>query len=71
MDWRDYIVSDEKIFLGKPAIKGTRISVAHIISLFADGWSEQQILENYSRVQQRPFKQFCHLLSISTSKQIN
>ena len=50
MDWRNYIVSDEKILVGKPTIKGTRISVAHIFSLFAEGWSEQQILENYPRV---------------------
>lgn len=50
MDWRKYIVSDEKVLLGKPTIKGTRISVAHIISLLAQGWTEQQILENYPRV---------------------
>jgi len=47
MNWSDYIISDDKILLGKPTIKGTRISVEHIIALKANGWTEQQILDNY------------------------
>ena len=50
MDWNNYIVSDKEVLIGKPTIKGTRISVDHIISLFAQGWTEQQILENYPRL---------------------
>lgn len=50
MNWKDYITSDKQILLGKPAIRGTRISVEHIIGLLAQGWSESQILENYPRV---------------------
>ncbi len=50
MNWRDYIVSDKEILLGKPTIKGTRLSVEHIIGLLAQGWSETQILENYPRL---------------------
>lgn len=50
MNWRDYIVSDKEILLGKPTIKGTRISVEHLIGLFAQGWDEAQILENYPRI---------------------
>lgn len=50
MTWSDYIVSDKEILLGKPTVKGTRISVEHIISLLAQGWSEAQILENYPRL---------------------
>jgi len=47
MDWRTYIHSDSKILLGKPVVKGTRLSVEFILGLFAEGWTEQQILENY------------------------
>ncbi len=50
MNWRDYIISDKEILLGKPTIKGTRLSVEHIIGLLAQGWSEVQILENYPRL---------------------
>ena len=50
MKWQDYITSDKDILLGKPIVTGTRISVDHIISLLAQGWSEQQILENYPRL---------------------
>ncbi|MBP0000748.1 MAG: DUF433 domain-containing protein [Cyanobacteria bacterium SID2] len=47
MDWKPYIYSDPKILLGKPVVKGTRLSVEFILELFAEGWTEQQILESY------------------------
>jgi uncharacterized protein (DUF433 family) len=50
MNWRDYIISDKKILVGKPVIKGTRISVEHVIGLLAQGWTEKDVLENYPRV---------------------
>lgn len=50
MDWKKYIVSDKDVLLGKPTIKGTRISVDHIVSLLAQGWTEKQILDNYPRL---------------------
>ena len=45
--WQEYIHSDPEILLGKPVVKGTRLSVEFILGLFAAGWTEQQILENY------------------------
>jgi len=50
MEWRRYISSDPKVLAGKPAIKGTRLSVEFILALMAKGWSEAQILENYERL---------------------
>jgi len=50
MNWQDYIVTDDEVLLGKPTIKGTRISVEHLVGLFAQGWTEQQILDNYPRL---------------------
>lgn len=47
MNWQQYIVSDKDVLLGKPTIKGTRISVECLISLFVQGWTEQMLLENY------------------------
>lgn len=56
MDWNNYIVSDKKVLLGKPTIKGTRIAVDHLISLLAQGWTEQQIIENYPRITKESLK---------------
>jgi uncharacterized protein (DUF433 family) len=50
MNWKDYIISDKEVLLGKPTVKGTRISVEHIIGLLAQGWNESQILENFPRL---------------------
>ena len=47
IEWKDYIHSDAEILLGKPVVKGTRLSVEFILGLFAEGWTEQQIIENY------------------------
>jgi uncharacterized protein (DUF433 family) len=53
MDWKTYIHSDPKILLGKPVIKGTRLSVEFILGLFSEGWTEQQVLENYPTLNTR------------------
>lgn len=47
MGWRGHISSDPKILSGKPVVKGTRLSVEFLLSLFAAGWSEQDVLDNY------------------------
>jgi len=50
MNWNAYIETNDQILVGKPIVKGTRLSVEHIIGLLASGWTEQQILENYPRL---------------------
>ena len=50
INWRERIVSDKTILLGKPTIKGTRLSVEFLIDRLANGWTEQQLLENYDRL---------------------
>jgi len=47
MNWKAHIHSNPKILLSKPVIKGTRISVEFVLRLFSEGWTQQQILENY------------------------
>lgn len=46
-DWKNYIHSDPSVLVGKPVVRGTRMSVEFILNLYAVGWSEQQILESY------------------------
>jgi len=52
MRWESHIVSDKEVLLGKPVIKGTRISVELILELLEAGWSEQAILESYPTITQ-------------------
>ena len=47
MPWQDRIDIDPDVLVGKPVIKGTRLSVEFIVELLARGWTEAQILENY------------------------
>jgi uncharacterized protein (DUF433 family) len=47
MDWKERIVIDPGILVGKPIIKGTRLAVEFIIDLMAQGWAEEDILQNY------------------------
>jgi uncharacterized protein (DUF433 family) len=41
------IVIDKDIANGKPIIKGTRITVEFILELLANGWSYDDIIDNY------------------------
>lgn len=50
MDWRERIVADPKILVGKPIIKGTRISVELVLDLLARGWTTEQILKEYDHL---------------------
>jgi uncharacterized protein (DUF433 family) len=47
MNWKDRIIVDPDILVGKPVIKGTRISVEFLLDRVADGWSVDDILVSY------------------------
>lgn len=47
MNLPERIVIDTKICVGKPCIRGTRLSVDLILELLAFGWSFTQIQEEY------------------------
>ncbi len=50
MDWRERIVTNPDILVGKPTIKGTRISVELILGWLAQGWTHEQLLESYPHI---------------------
>jgi uncharacterized protein (DUF433 family) len=50
MDWRTRIVIDAKVLVGKPVIKGTRISVELVIDLLARGYTKERIIEQYDHI---------------------
>lgn len=47
MNWQERITIDPNILVGKPVIKGTRLAVEFVIELLAQGWTEEEVLENY------------------------
>ena len=47
INWKKYIHSDPSVLVGKPVVKGTRLSVEFLLGLLAKGWNEKQILKNY------------------------
>lgn len=50
MDWRKFIVSDPKIMMGKPVVKGTRVTVELILEKIAAGESFDQVIEAHPRL---------------------
>lgn len=50
MKYKERITIDENILRGKPIIKGSRISVEFILDLLSNGWTIEEILENYPQL---------------------
>lgn len=50
MDWRNRIVTDPDILVGKPTIKGTRISVELVLGWLASDWTFDNLLESYPNI---------------------
>lgn len=50
MDWRSRIVAHPDVLVGKPVIKGTRISVELVMDLLAAGYTAEQIIEQYDHL---------------------
>lgn len=50
MDWKDRIVATSDTLVGKPRVKGTRISVELILDRLADGWSREDLVEAYPNI---------------------
>jgi uncharacterized protein (DUF433 family) len=47
---QERIVINPKVKIGKPVIKGTRLSVEHILGLLAQGATLDEILQEYDGV---------------------
>ena len=46
-DWSERISVDPAVLVGKPVLRGTRLSVELILDLVAEGWSFDDLLESY------------------------
>ncbi|MEA1869241.1 MAG: DUF433 domain-containing protein [Euryarchaeota archaeon] len=50
MESNDRIIIDPEILAGKPILRGTRISVELLLELLANGWTYEEISENYPQI---------------------
>lgn len=51
MNWRERITTDPAVLVGKPVVKGTRISVELVLDLLAAGYSTEQVIAQYDHIQ--------------------
>ena len=49
-NWQERIVFDPKILVGKPVIRGTRLSVEFILGLLGNGWTIEQVIDEYPQL---------------------
>ena len=49
-DWREYIAADPQVMLGKPVVRGTRITVELILEKLAAGETVEDLLGAYPRL---------------------
>lgn len=52
VDWKDHIEQDPKVMMGKPIIKGTRLTVEHLLERLGDGWSIEELLKSYPHLRE-------------------
>ena len=50
MNYQNKITSNPKVMLGKPVVKGTRITVELILKKIAGGYSFDEIIEMYPHI---------------------
>lgn len=50
MNWKDHIEVNPAVLVGKPIIKGTRISVELILGSMANGWTMEDVLAAYPHI---------------------
>lgn len=46
-DWRERITVDSRVLVGKPTVRGLRISVEHVLTALANGVPEAELLADY------------------------
>jgi uncharacterized protein (DUF433 family) len=49
-DYRELVVSDPKVMMGKPVIAGTRITVELILDKLAAGETVEQLVDSHPRL---------------------
>ncbi len=59
MQWREHIEANPGVLVGKPVIKGTRISVELVLELLGSGWPQDRILAEYPHIRIEQIQAAC------------
>jgi uncharacterized protein (DUF433 family) len=54
--WQDRVVFEKDVVVGKPFVKGTRITVDFVLDLLANGWSYDEISNNYPQLTEQDIR---------------
>ena len=65
----DWIVSDPETLGGKPRIRGTRISVEHLLELVASGATRDEVLRAHPQVTVESFQAALVFASLAVREQ--
>ena len=63
MQLDERIVVDPQVLVGKPVVRGTRLSVDFLLGLMAQGWPETEILRNYPGLEREDLLACLHYAS--------
>lgn len=69
MSWQERISVDPAVLVGKPVIKGTRLSVDFLLELLAEGWTNSEILRNYPQLTEDDLKAALHYAAESLKQE--
>ena len=61
------IVQDPKVMVGKPVIRGTRLTVDFILNLLAQGATEKEVLDEYEGLNEEDIRA-CFLFATKALK---
>ena len=60
----DRITSDPAIMEGRACVRGTRVTVALVVNLVANGMSHEEILSNYPTLEEQDISQCLHYAAL-------
>jgi uncharacterized protein (DUF433 family) len=71
LDWAEHIHIDPHVAFGKPTIRGTRISAELILELYAGGFTDDEVLENYPHLTREQIRAvFAYAAQCVSEKQV-
>lgn len=71
MDYSQYIIRNPEVMLGKPTLKGTRITVELILRKLAAGYSVDDILTSYPHLQRdQIFAVFAYMADVIANEEV-